>query len=104
MAMAVVASWRLHCEIQGSSGDKISHLTSCLRRNNTMHLLCVQPRTVSRPDPRSHLPSEARSSRGHCLQSSSRWRCAVCRKKCRSQCDQCGRIVHQRCFLVYQKS
>ncbi|KRY09692.1 PiggyBac transposable element-derived protein 2 [Trichinella patagoniensis] len=77
--IAVVAAWRLHCELHATDRSAMTHLA--FRRDITAHLLRARPLQISRPGPRIHLPHSLRSSRGHFLQSSTQGRCAVCKKK-----------------------
>ncbi|KRZ96417.1 Solute carrier family 2, facilitated glucose transporter member 3 [Trichinella sp. T8] len=86
--IAVVATWRLHCELHDADRSAMTHLA--FRRDITAHLLRARPLQISRPGPRSYLPHSLRSSRGHFLQSSTQGLCAVCKKNCRNQCLQCG--------------
>ncbi|KRZ48098.1 PiggyBac transposable element-derived protein 2 [Trichinella nativa] len=65
--IAVVAAWRLHCELHDADRSTMTHLA--FRRDITAHLLRARPLQISRPGPRIHLPHSLRSSRGHFLQS-----------------------------------
>ncbi|KRX79237.1 hypothetical protein T06_8973 [Trichinella sp. T6] len=64
--IAVVAAWRLHCELHDADRSTMTHLA--FRRDITAHLLRTRPLQISRPGPRIHLPHSLRSSRGHFLQ------------------------------------
>ncbi|XP_003382354.1 piggyBac transposable element-derived protein 3 [Trichinella spiralis] len=72
--VAVVAAWRLHCELHDADRSAMAHLA--FRRDITVHLLRARPLQISRPGPHIHLPHSLRSSRGHFLQSSTKGRCA----------------------------
>ncbi|KRX20178.1 PiggyBac transposable element-derived protein 3 [Trichinella nelsoni] len=96
--IAVVAAWRLHCELHDADRSAMTHLA--FRRDITAHLLRARPLQISRPRPRSHLPHSLRSSSGHFLQSSTQGRCAASKKNCR---NQCGKRQHQTCFPVYHQ-
>ncbi|KRY14378.1 PiggyBac transposable element-derived protein 3 [Trichinella patagoniensis] len=65
--IAVVAAWRLHCELHDADRSAMTHLA--FRRDITAHLLRARPLQISRPGLRIHLPRSLRSSRGHFLQS-----------------------------------
>ncbi|KRX27638.1 PiggyBac transposable element-derived protein 3 [Trichinella nelsoni] len=75
--IAVVAAWRLYCELHDAYRSAMTHLA--FRRDITAHLLRARLLQISRPGPRSHLPHSLRSSGGHFLQSSTQGRCAVCK-------------------------
>ncbi|KRY20004.1 Solute carrier family 2, facilitated glucose transporter member 3 [Trichinella patagoniensis] len=72
--IAVVAAWRLHCELHDADRSAMTHLA--FRRDITAHLLRARSLQISRPGPRIHLPHSLQRSRGYFLQSSTQGLCA----------------------------
>jgi DNA excision repair protein ERCC-6 len=98
--MALVASWRLHCEIHEKS-QQLSHLE--FLRSVTQVLLQLNDKISPKPGPKAKLSMEVRISDDHYLISTTQGRCAECMKNTKKKCFGCDKRLHQNCFILYHQ-
>ncbi|KAL3183273.1 hypothetical protein MRX96_000254 [Rhipicephalus microplus] len=88
-----------HCELHKGSDAAMTHIA--FRPDVTMSLLQLKQKLTVRPGPRVHPRYEDRKTDGHYIISTTRGRCAECKKNTTNQCQQCKKRLHKKGFAAY---
>ena len=95
--MAVVAAWRIHCQVHESS-QTITHLE--FRRELVLGLLKGSSRKRL-GGPAAPVPACVRfDGVEHYIESTTQGRCAECRNT-KKHCAKCEKRLHEHCFALY---
>ena len=96
--IALIASWRIHCEVHEKS-QQLSHLE--FLRSITQVLLRLNDRLISKRGPKASKPIETCMTDDHLLVSTTQGRCAQCTKNTKYKCFRCDKRLHQHCYAIY---